>query len=37
MVGVVRAREERKSRDLVVMGEGREGNGVLLICWDGDG
>ena len=34
--GGVRAREERKSRSLVVTGEGREGDGVLLVFLDGD-
>ena len=34
---MVRAREERKSRALVVTGEGREGNKDLLVFWDRDG
>ena len=34
---MVKVREERKSRALVGMGNGREGDGVFLVCWDGDG
>ena len=34
LAGVVRAKEERKSRDLVMTGEGREGDGFFLVCWN---
>ena len=36
MASMVGAREERKSRSLVVMGEGKEGEG-FSVCRDGDG
>ena len=36
MVGVVRGREERKSRAIVAIGEGREGDDFILVYWDGD-
>ena len=37
MAGVLNLREEKKSLDMVVTGEVREGDGVLLVGWDGDG
>ena len=35
MVGMVGAREERRSWYLVVTGEGKYGE-VFFVCWDGD-
>ena len=37
LAGVVRAREERKIQDLVLMDEGREGGRVFSVFCDGDG
>ena len=34
---MVREREDRKSRDIVMTGDGRGEGGVLLVCWDVDG
>ena len=34
---MVRAREERKIQDLVVIGQVGERDGVYSVCWDRDG
>ena len=36
MEGVVRSKKERKSRSMMVMGDGEEGDRVFLVCWDED-